>query len=55
MRVQTESYNYTAPDGTTATVVANLPGQVTYYVPTGQYQGYYHYDKHSKQLVIANI
>lgn len=48
MRAQAESHSFTAPDGTKATVVENTPDTVTYYVPAGPHEGYYHYDKRTK-------
>lgn len=46
MRAQAESHTYTAPDGTKSVVVEHTPGKVVFYVPSGEYAGYYEYDKH---------
>lgn len=54
MRLQSEeATKLTAPDGTAAIVVENTPDNVTFYIPTGEYQGYYHHDKHTGENRIA--
>lgn len=56
MRNQAESIEdprLVAPDGTKAIVVENTPKAVTFYVPSGQHQGYYHHDKQTGQNSIA--
>lgn len=54
MRLQAEEQSkLTAPDGTAAIVVENTPDQVTFYIPTGEHQGYYHHDKHTGENRIA--
>jgi hypothetical protein len=52
MRLQAESFSYTAPDGTKATVVENTPDEVTFYVPSGEFAGYYLYNKTTKKREI---
>lgn len=42
----------TAPDGTRAIVVHNTPKVVVFYVPSGEYKGYYDYDKQTKQHTV---
>lgn len=42
-----------APDGTKAIVVENNTKSVTFYVPTGIHQGYYHHDKLTGQNSIV--
>ena len=54
MRLQSEeAAQLTAPDGTAAIVVENTPDQVTFYIPTGPHQGYYHHDKNTGKNSIA--
>lgn len=54
MRLQSEEVaKLTAPDGTAAIVVENTPDNVTFYIPTGEHQGYYHHDKHTGENRIA--
>jgi hypothetical protein len=55
MRAQAESnqVSMTAPDGTKAIVVENNTKSVTFYVPTGDHQGYYHHDKQTGKNSIA--
>lgn len=53
MRMQAEQYKLTAPDGTEAIVVQNDTKQVTFYVPSGPHQGYYHHDKQTGNNSIA--
>lgn len=56
MRNQAESITgpkLTAPDGTAAIVVENNPKEVTFYVPSGDHQGYYHHDKLTGKNSIA--
>lgn len=54
MRLQSEGIDkLTAPDGTAAIVVENNPDQVTFYIPTGEHQGYYHHDKRTGENRIA--
>jgi hypothetical protein len=45
MRLQAEQYQFNAPDGTPAQVVSNTATEVTYYVDSGPYKGYYIHDK----------
>lgn len=45
MRAQAEHYKFNAPDGVEATVVENTPDSVTFFVPKGQYHGYYKHNK----------
>jgi hypothetical protein len=49
-RTHTENLHYTAPDGVEATVVENTPITVTFYIPSGEHQGYYYYDKGTGKL-----
>jgi hypothetical protein len=54
MRLQAEEKSQmTAPDGTAAIVVENTPDQVTFYIPSGEHQGYYHHDKRTGKNSIA--
>lgn len=54
MRLQAEEKKeLRAPDGTDAIVVSNTPDEVTFYIPTGEHQGYYHHDKHTGENRIA--
>jgi hypothetical protein len=54
MRLQAEEVTkLTAPDGTAAIVVENTPDVVTFYIPTGEHQGYYHHDKRTGKNSIA--
>lgn len=53
MRLQAEQYVYKAPDGIEAIVVENDPTTVVFYVPAGEYQGYYHYDKRTGEKRIV--
>lgn len=55
IRAQAEAagQGLTAPDGTKAIVVENDTKGVTFYVPTGEHQGYYHYDKQTGKYSIA--
>lgn len=53
IRAQAEEHMFTAPDGTKAIVVENNPEAVTFYVPTGDHQGYYHHNKHTGENRIA--
>lgn len=54
MRLQSEEQSQmTAPDGTAAIVVENTPDSVTFYVPSGEHQGYYHHDKRTGENRIA--
>lgn len=54
MRLQSEGIDkLAAPDGTAAIVVENNPDQVTFYIPTGEHQGYYHHDKRTGENRIA--
>ncbi len=55
MRVQSEQYSFTAPDGTEAIVVENTPEAVTFYVARGEHQGYYHHDKKTGKNSIAAV
>jgi hypothetical protein len=52
MRLQAESFKYTAPDGTKATVVENTPDEVTFYIPSGEFAGYYLYNKTTQKREI---
>lgn len=56
MRVQAESAGegLRAPDGTEAIVVENNPKSVTFYIPSGSHQGYYHHDKQTGKNSIAS-
>jgi hypothetical protein len=54
MRLQSEEQSQmTAPDGTQAIVVENTPDNVTFYIPSGDHQGYYHHDKRTGENRIA--
>lgn len=53
MRNQAETNTFMAPDGIEAIVVDNNPDSVTFYIPAGEHQGYYHHDKHSGENRIA--
>lgn len=55
MRAQAEAAapQLTTPDGTKAIVVENDTKSVTFYVPTGPHQGYYHHDKQTGKNSIA--
>lgn len=54
MRLQSEEVaKLTAPDGTAAIVVENTPDKVTFYIPSGEHQGYYHHNKHTGENSIA--
>jgi ribosomal protein L33 len=54
-RNQAEAYTYEAPDGTMAQVVENNPDNVTFYIESGEYKGYYHYDKHTQNKWIDTV
>lgn len=47
MRAQAETFKFTAPDGTIATVVDNNPDEVTFYVASGPHEGYYTHNKNT--------
>lgn len=53
IRNQAEQYQFTAPDGTKAIVVQNSPDTVTFYIPTGDHQGYYHHNKNTGENKIV--
>lgn len=53
MRLQAEANKLKAPDGTETIVVANTPDTVTFFVPEGEYKGYYHHDKRTGENRIA--
>lgn len=44
-RADTESHNYTAPDGEPGVLVENTADRAVFYIERGQYAGYYYYDK----------
>jgi hypothetical protein len=48
IRMQAESQTFTAPDGTPAVTVENGPDKATFHIASGEYKGYYHYDKRTK-------
>jgi hypothetical protein len=54
MRLQAEEVtSLTAPDGTPAIITENTPKEVTFYIPSGPHQGYYHHDKQTGKNSIA--
>jgi len=53
MRNQAEQYSFESPDGVKAIVVENNLDSVTFYVPHGDHQGYYHHNKHTGENRIA--
>lgn len=54
MRLQAEEKReLTAPDGTEVIVVSNTPDEVTFHIPSGEHQGYYHHDKRTGKNRIA--
>lgn len=55
MRQQAESHVYRAPDGTDAIVVEHTPNKVVYYIPVGEYAGYYEYDLHTQKKSVRAL